>query len=378
MLVNDVRNLIQLIRGYLGKDCNLQEVNWINVFNVSKAHNVPTIFHEAIKDRDDLPEGYLDIVKKQTFAVINQQIQQEYYLDKLFEELEKQKIKYLPLKGYIMRKIYPRPDLRISCDADVFYEVEKTDLVTPIMEGLGFHLDHEWMNGVVRIEMHKKLFEEIFTANNEYYKDVWQRLLLESGSKYKFTDEDYYVYFIAHASKHFSSSGFGIRTILDIYYYNNAKKLNREYVEQELEKLGILKFTKYLEKISRIWFGDEKSDADTQIIETYIMESGAYGIKKHNVLMNAQDKNNSNKNAKVRYFFKNIFPSLKHMKTAYPVLRKAPILLPFVWVYRGGKVLFTKRDRIKDLSQGMAQINSKDTKNIQDILRITDFPDYKH
>ena len=33
------------------------------------------------------------------------------------------------------------------------------------------------------------------------------------------------------------------------------------------------------------------------------------------------------------------------MKESYPVLKKAPVLLPFLWVYRASKTLFFKKEK---------------------------------
>ena len=42
-----------------------------------------------------------------------------------------------------------------------------------------------------------------------------------------------------------------------------------------------------------------------------------------------------------------VFPSFSGMKTLYPILKKLPFLLPFCWVIRWFKVLFTKNKNIK-------------------------------
>ena len=45
----------------------------------------------------------------------------------------------------------------------------------------------------------------------EYYQDVKSHLILDEGSRYgyHFSDEDFYLYMLAHEYKHFSGSGTG-------------------------------------------------------------------------------------------------------------------------------------------------------------------------
>ena len=378
MLVDSAKNLVKIISGYFGKPENLADVNWQEIFAVSKAHNVTSIFYEAVKDRDDVPKEVLNAAKQQTLALLNQQILQEYYTEKVFVKLEEKGIKYLPLKGYIMRRYYPRPDLRSSCDSDILYDAKKEEQIAPIMQELGFLLEHEWMNGVVRIEMHTELFGR-HELHYKYYDDVlgWDRLKTENKIRYDFTDEDYYIYFLAHASKHFSSAGFGIRTIMDIYVFNKEKpNLDKEYIKKELEKLGIYKFSKCLEKIADIWFNEGESDEEIKLLEEYVLTSGAYGIKEHGTVMRSSNKDKSAKGNKARYIFSMIFPSYKNMQTSYTVLRKVPILLPFVWVYRWFKVLFKRREKIGEVKKSVNLINDKNSAEIKKLLEITDFPDY--
>ena len=381
MLINGAKNLVKVISAYFGKPNELTDVNWQEVFVASKVHNVTSIFYEAVKDRDDVPKEVLNDAKKQTLALINQQILQEYYTEKVFEKLEEKGIKYLPLKGYIMRRYYPRPDLRNSCDSDVLYDAKKEEQIAPIMQELGFNSDdlgEAWINGVVRIEMHDKLFSDK-EIHYKYYDDVlgWDRLNTENKIRCDFTDEDYYVYFLAHASKHFINAGFGIRTIMDIYVFNKEKpNLDKEYVKKELEKLGIYKFSKCLEKIADIWFKEGESDEEIKLLEEYVLTSGAYGIKEHGAVMRFSGKNKIANRTKKRYFLRALFPSYKNMKTSYTVLRKAPILLPFVWVYRWFKAILKKRYRIGEIKKEGDLINDKNSAEIKKLLEITDFPDY--
>lgn len=61
---------------------------------------------------------------------------------------------------------------------------------------------------------------------------------------------DTYVYIIARAYKHFIFSGTGIRTLIDIYVYNESCKdsMNTEYICEQCKILSIQDYEKKLEK----------------------------------------------------------------------------------------------------------------------------------
>ena len=215
-------------------------------------------------------------------------------------------------------------------------------------------------------------------ANNgiyhEYYQDVWSRLKTEDGVRFAFSDEDYYIYLIVHAAKHFSQGGFGVRTILDFYVYNQAKNLNREYLAQEFEKLRLTKFVFEMEKLANVWFGDEIGDENSAFIGDYILKSGTYGLTVNNTAINSASAKGSVKKAKKRYLFKTLFPSYRTMCQPYPVLKKAAILLPIMWVYRWFDVLFTRRKNVKAAMNRMKTLDEKSVDTASKLLEITEIP----
>ncbi len=74
--------------------------------------------------------------------------------------------------------------------------------------------------------MHRTLYPadkgKVWTA---YYEDIKKRLIRDGkhAFAYHFTDNDFYIYFITHAYKHYSGSGTGVRTLVDCYIYNKKK-----------------------------------------------------------------------------------------------------------------------------------------------------------
>ena len=328
-----------------------KEGDWNKLFFLAKRHGLESIFYNAIKDAEQVPDELKEAAKKQYLAQMAQQMSQEYYAETFFEALRARGIRYMPLKGYVLRSLYPIPEHRTSCDVDVFYDREHGEDIEEILTALGFtnegdSVNHaQWTYQKTTLETHHDLAaqKDLYQA---YYEDVWSRLKTEDGVRYDFTDEDFYIYFMLHGAKHFSGGGFGMRTLLDIYIYNQAKVLDRAYIQAELEKLQIWTFTLQMERLSRVLFADEEGDETTELLSEYIFQSGTYGTEVNTAIRRGLQNNRSAKKAKRAYIITTIFPPYSLMKILYPVLEKAPILLPFAWVYKWFAVLFKRRKRL--------------------------------
>ena len=102
--------------------------------------------------------------------------------------------------------------------------------------------------------MHTALFEEdSFPQFAQYYLSIKDRSHPVSGHsfEYSLSAEDFYIYLLAHEYKHFSNSGTGLRSLLDVYVYNTAKPdIDREYLDAELQKVGLQAFEEEMRSLS--------------------------------------------------------------------------------------------------------------------------------
>ena len=305
--------LIKIINACINKTELPKVQDYAAVFNLAKRHSLGGMFFLAIKDCSEISDEIKTTAQQHFSANTAQQISQEYYAEKIFEKFKEKGIKFMPLKGYYMRRLYPIPEMRVSCDLDIFYDKVRKDEVSEILKELGFtfvvEVEHagQWKKGSITIETHHEL-----ATNREsyfdYYRDVWTRLKTIDGIEYNFTDEDFYIYSIIHAAKHFSHGGFGIRTVLDIYIYNLKKQLNQEYLDKEFDKLKLSKFRKCFEKLARVWFGEEETDEQTEILANYILSSATYGTMTDSLASkNEMISSSSAKSARFKYVFGNVF-----------------------------------------------------------------------
>ncbi len=257
------------------------------------------------------------------------------------DALRREGIWYLPLKGILLKDYYPHPAMRQMCDNDILYDAARTEDVRKIMEAQGFEMkppdliEHQevyYKPPSCVFEMHSMLFDDWSDPKLcLYYQDVLQRLHGEGPEKH-FTDEDFYVYMVAHEYKHFVWKGTGIRSLLDVYVFlrHFEGRLDWKYIGTEAEKLGISDFEKKNRSMAMKLFGEGSADAlDAQEQEMlgYFISSGAYGIKEHDVA-------NQFHLLGLRYLRERIFLPMKLVKFRYPLFYRYKVLLPFLPFYR--------------------------------------------
>lgn len=277
----------------------------------------------------------------------------------IFSRFEDAGIWYLTLKGAVLKSFYPKIGMRQMSDNDILFDDSRTPDVRKIMESLGYEVrysfgvtceDHYVKPPSSNFEMHRYLFEKN-SAFFGYYENVKDRLLPNEGSSfgYHFSDEDFYIYIIAHEYKHYASGGTGLRSLLDTYVYLKEKggSMDREYISAELEKLGIADFEEKNRSLSMHLFGGEElSSGDREILD-YILSSGTYGTVRNRV-NNGINGYGDGFRGKVKYIFSRIFLPLDSVRRSYPLFIKIPVLLPFLPFYRLIKGLVKRRRMLKE------------------------------
>ncbi len=289
-------------------------------------------------------------------------------------------IDYMPLKGTILRDMYPHADMRLMSDADILIKTDQYGSIKPIMLELGFEesveSDHEyiWKKDGIVIELHKRLLPSYNKDYYAYYGDGWKIAVPLEASAHRFTmsKEDQMIYLFTHFAKHYRCGGIGLRHITDLYVYRNSVgKLDEEYIKNELGKLKTYEFYKNIIKTIDVWFGGAESDEKTELITDVIFSSGVYGTNSQRKIAETIIlKNNDSliKNEKAQHIIRMVFPSLKNMRLKYGFLEKMPFLLPVAWVIRLFKVLFFKGKRAKKFYKDMNNISSENVSEYKQVL----------
>lgn len=201
---------------------------------------------------------------------------------------------------------------------------------------------------VLNFEMHWILFGTAFDRTiAAYYSNVKEWLIKDPENQFgwHFTTEDFYVFILAHAYKHYSNRGTGLRSLLDVYVILKEISLDMEKIPAELEKLGISEFESQFRSLSLDLFSGKELTENEMEMFAYIVSSGTYGTVQNNVV-NSINKVGGGKSGKRRYIFNRIFPTMEQIENGNPFFYQHKILLPFLLPYRLLRGVFKRRDSL--------------------------------
>ena len=260
-------------------------------------------------------------------------------------------VKILPLKGCVLKGIYPSPNLRVMSDVDLLYDGVSAGRLAELMEAFGYSTENldKGVHDVfhkrpcMNIELHRQL-----VANDSPYKPIFDDMFekavpdKEIPNLYHMKAEDLYIHVIVHAAKHFMGSGLGARPLSDIYVLNRkySRSWDRTYIDQQFGSVGLTKFEKKIKDVTHAFFGKETQEVSEEDLKIFFRGS-TYGKYDDSIRWNAMAK------GKKKYIQKKIFPPLSELKEWFPVLKKYPWLYPFVMVYRWTDRLLHKFSNVK-------------------------------
>ncbi len=281
-------------------------------------------------------------LQSQTYAELIRGECQEWELSRLKTEFKKANIDFLPVKGLFIKKLYSQPHMRYMADADILIKPEQRETIEQLLSSLGYHKYAEslceiiYENDNLHLELHKWLIPPDIKDYFCYFKAAFDRAEQVDGSEYKMRDEDHFIYVFVHFARHYRGGGIGLKHLCDLFVCREGLTLDEEYLKSELEKLSLLEF--YLNVSSALdafFLEGEKNDVSELIIDT-VFESGAYGTAKSVRLSDAARRAGDKGVRKARrsHLLWTLFLPYSIMCIKYPVLKKVPFLLPFLWAWR--------------------------------------------
>ncbi len=265
-------------------------------------------------------------------------------VEKITAAFQQAGVDHMLLKGCVMKARYPKPELRVMGDADILIRPEQYAKIIPILNELGFcekyETDHElvWTHNDLFLELHKRLIPSYNKDFHVYFGDSWRLAKVRNGSQYSMTAEDEIVYLFTHYAKHFRDGGIGCRHVVDLWVYlRSVSGLDEDYVQRELKKFGMLKFYLHTRELLEVWFGDAPETNMSAFLTDVVFNSGSFGLSDQRVVSRAvRDKGHSilGINSRLLYLWQTAFPPVMVLRDKYTVLKKAPWLLPLVWLVR--------------------------------------------
>ncbi len=292
----------------------------------------------------------------------------------ILAEFRKQNIWYMPMKGALLKAMYPKSALREMSDHDILYDASKQMQTREIMLKRGFraerfgtgHCDEYLKEPVYNFELHRCLFSSASDGRLfRYYRDFGKKLLSTPDDPYlrHFSDEDFYIYLVAHEFKHFNWGGIGIRALLDRYVFlkKKGRTLDREYLFAELDRLGIRRYERRSRKLAMKLFSSaefpELSENEQELLSYYV-SSATHGTTRH-----AAENRVAKHESRACFVLSRLFPGRTVMEQQYPVLCKYPVLLPAAYVRRWLRGIAQNRDKLKAEIKALMHYDYKKVQN---------------
>ena len=380
---------------------------WRGVYKLAHHDSVEAITWVGLADsaRSELPEELRREWQTQADLTLMRQLQFDVERERIVAQMEAAGLSWLALKGVPIASYYPVPGIRSMADNDILYgfveelpagepgtgkpgargarsqndeavtagsgyriqgatEAEREETraegiktIVRIMEGLGYRGAHIgaskddcfFKEPMFNFEMHRGLMgdlDEDIPAFSSYYANPWLRARRDPADPHRFVyaPADEYLYFLAHAYKHYSRAGCGVRFIADewVYLQRYEDELAGGYLRGELGKLGLTEFDALSRCMAEHLFAGDPHVAPAFTEEEvdiwlYLLGCGTYGLQDNRVAVRLealQDKGESAAQARAIYLLGRLFPSYQWCARYWPVLRHHKWLYPAFLVYR--------------------------------------------
>ena len=322
------------------------------LFSLAEKHDLIHLVADALikngsVDKDDPDYKKL---KKEVLSAIYRDSRRTEAFEKISEIFEREKILYVPMKGLIVKELYPESWMRTSCDLDILIREEDLDRATEALVKDGFttdgvknYHDRHFYYDRSHLELHFNICEGD-PKLDALLKRAFEFVSKKEGFRFEESNEFFACHHIAHTAYHFMAGGCGIRPVLDLYILRKNVFYDENGLIALLNECGLVDFYKTLCDLSEVWFGNGEHSSITERAEEYILCGGVYGTVSNGTKIGLAKNRN-----RVKYIFKLAFLPYEQMRSIYPSLEKHKILLPFCYIHRIFSKLFGKgRERVKN------------------------------
>lgn len=335
--------------------------NWREFFFLGEYHDVAsTSYYALIGLYEEIPQAWRERFSKGFRKCVTVNTYQMKEVSQVLKALESKHINCMIMPDWIMKGYYPQQDMRVVEDIEILIDLTDEKQLKKLMEDLGYRYDGTDLYGNIaffKTVSCRFIFKnELFGHNKRFrgsFSKIWKKVELRDGHTHLCQPslEDFYILMICNICDRYARETIDIRDLMDIYLFLHMhdKEMNWTYIDTYLTSLDIGQFSKYLEKVSDVWFDkNTKLDDDVKTcrdIEDYILSKGSYGREESIRLLSLitdmeiwqiRDKRKEQIKNTVQWFF----PDFRYMEGIFPLLEKIPVLLLFFWIIRLFRLLF--------------------------------------
>lgn len=265
---------------------------------------------------------------------------------------EAEGIPYLPLKGILLKKLYPSPHLREMADLDILF-FGSPDRMKEIMTGAGYTVkrfgtenhDVYQKDSFYNVEMHRALVDgSLFPRLDRYFSSLTYTHTDGSAYRMQMSLEQMYTHLVAHAYVHDTLAGTGIRTLLDINLYlkEYGDRMDPEAVREALAETGLTEYEADLRALSKKLLSPSSLSAKERgQLDAYVY-AGKYGNQSryiHNRMERIFEE--SEDRSKLSYIRTRLKYKQKNIDNS-PFYSRHPRLAPLLYITRPVSAVFTR------------------------------------
>lgn len=354
---------INILKAYInGENVALDaDVDLNELYKYASIHNVLGIFAVMNKKYGfNLSKEMEQNLNKYMMSSVALSVNWDTIYNNIAFALSEAKIKNIIVKGPIIKKYYPDPDLRTMGDIDIIIKADEMKKAFLVMEKMGFELcesnvdEYKFKKGRYFVELHEDLTSDDFGNGIDYKKEmqvIFDNTKNFDGYNQELKDEYHLIYLILHIAHHLVSTGCGVRQIMDIALLIKNVEIDKKAFWDIADKLKLKDLSHNVFCLCKRWFGVEFEDwkADEKlydIFSKYILEGGVFGFEGGRE-DNSKIRKSLNKN-KFVFIIENAFPNEKYMRSHLSWFRnKSVIFLPVAWVIRWIKSYSDHSEKIK-------------------------------
>lgn len=352
-------------------DCDVGNINWKRIFEISKEQEIYTILYPKVKKLNNAIKSGNEIMYEWRRRTILASLNQKKNINRMscvLKKFNQARISSIALKGLVIREFYPIKELRTMADSDILIHIEDLEKVKRILLNMGYFQKHKDSKHVVflhkqylPIEVHWLLIDKNYFTKADYLeKDVWKniRSINMCGTNVSVPSiENQILYLCLHMAVHFVYSGFGLRQLSDLVLLveSERNKIDWDIFYKKIKKCKIENFVIVLFEACRRLFTMDVPDVlynkkleNSQYVDMIIhnvfsrgVYGGIYGKASmnsigDNLLMSYCVNNGGIYSyiARLKYIIKFLFPRRYKLSKRYGYVKGHRAFIPIAWLHR--------------------------------------------
>lgn len=380
--------LLHLLGAYLREEEPeaLDGVDWQKLMHLAHIHSVIGILgYMSMKYPICLDEQVKPCLRRLCLNTIGLYTQRKALAQTMVQELDRAGIDYILMKGYVVRELYPVPELRTFNDIDIVIRPEDRKRSHELMLSRGYQVHTDWepvfsyFKEQELYEIHTDIMEIDVSEKADYrgyFGNMWRYAQPIGEHSYCFTPEFHFLYLLTHIAKHIHGSGAGVRMYLDVAAFVRRYDAEADWVwiAEQLRELKLFQFAAVVLTAVEAWFGiaspmrhEKVSEVVMESFRDFTLEAGVFGhYNREDAMAGLKHTNQEESAPRLRQLLRRTFPAAKTIQTRYTYLQEKPWLLPVAWVHR----LIKTRESLGKHAKEAQQIMHADSEEVRRMQKL--------